>query len=230
MPYGEANVWWPVAEALRQAAGIEGDIDATAVRVRLGEMVANVLDRPGNDAEVLRITEGLLHLIGHEGPLRDLDPGRAREEATWALLTVIEAFAARSPVVVILADLHWADAQVLEFIDELMERLGRLPYVVVGTARHAIHDRWSPRPGRHNSAIVHLEPLDRDAACVLLDSLLGLGARRRAAGAAAGPGGRQPVLPGGAGHPAAGHRRGAPAPQPDADAVTWPACPTTSGA
>jgi len=173
VPYGEANVWWPVAEALRQAAGIEGDIEATAVRVRLGEMVAKVLDRAGNDAEVLRITEGLLHLIGHEGPLRDLDPGRAREEATWALLTVIEAFAARSPVVVILADLHWADAQVLDFIDELMERLGRLPYVVVGTARHAIHDRWSPRPGRHNSAIVHLEPLDRDAACVLLDSLLG---------------------------------------------------------
>jgi class 3 adenylate cyclase/tetratricopeptide (TPR) repeat protein len=173
VPYGEANVWWPVAEALRQAAGIEGDVDAPAVRVRLGEMVAKVLDRPGNDAEVLRITEGLLHLIGHEGPLRDLDPGRAREEATWALLTVIEAFAAKSPVVVILADLHWADAQVLEFIDELMERLGRLPYVVVGTARHAIHDRWSPRPGRHNSAIVHLEPLDREAALVLLDSLLG---------------------------------------------------------
>jgi tetratricopeptide (TPR) repeat protein len=173
VPYGEANVWWPVAEALRQAAGIEGDVDAPAVRVRLGEMVAKILDRPGNDAEVLRITEGLLHLIGHEGPLRDLDPGRAREEATWALLTVIEAFASRSPVVVILADLHWADAHVLEFIDELMERLGRLPYVVVGTARHAIHDRWSPRPGRHNSAIVHLEPLDRDAAEVLLDSLLG---------------------------------------------------------
>ena len=173
VPYGEANVWWPVAEALRQAAGIEGDVGAPAVRVRLGEMVAKILERPGNDAEVLRITEGLLHLIGHEGPLRDLDPGRAREEATWALLTVIEAFAARSPVVVILADLHWADAEVLEFIDELMERLGRLPYIVVGTARHAIHDCWSPRPGRHNSAIVHLEPLDRDAACVLLDSLLG---------------------------------------------------------
>ena len=173
VPYGEANVWWPVAEALRQAAGIEGDVGAAAVRVRLGEMVAKILERPGDDADVLRITEGLLHLIGHEGPLRDLDPGRAREEATWALLTVIEAFAARSPVVVILADLHWADAHVLEFIDELMERLGRLPYIVVGTARHAIHDRWSPRPGRHNSAIVHLEPLDRDAACVLLDSLLG---------------------------------------------------------
>ncbi|MET0802448.1 MAG: adenylate/guanylate cyclase domain-containing protein, partial [Acidimicrobiales bacterium] len=173
VPYGEANVWWPVAEALRQAAGIEGDVGAAAVRGRLGEMVAKILERPGDDADVLRITEGLLHLIGHEGPLRDLDPGRAREEATWALLTVIEAFAARSPVVVILADLHWADAHVLEFIDELMERLGRLPYIVVGTARHAIHDRWSPRPGRHNSAIVHLEPLDRDAACVLLDSLLG---------------------------------------------------------
>lgn len=173
VPYGEANVWWPVAEALRQAAGIEGDVADPAVRVRLGEMVAKVLDRPGNDREVLRITEGLLHLIGHEGPLRDLDPGRAREEATGALLTVIQAFASQSPVLVVLADLHWADADVLEFIDELMERLGRLPYVVVGTARHAIHDRWSPRPGRHNSAIVHLEPLDRDAACVLLDSLLG---------------------------------------------------------
>jgi class 3 adenylate cyclase/tetratricopeptide (TPR) repeat protein len=173
VPYGEANVWWPVAEALRQAAGLDGDEVGPAVRVGLGEMVASVLDRSATDAEVLRITEGLLYLTGQEGPLRDLDPARAREEATWALLTVIEAFAARSPVVVILADLHWADEYVLVLIDQLMERLGRLPYVVVGTARHAIHDRWAPRPGRHNSAIVHLEPLDREASCVLLDSLLG---------------------------------------------------------
>ncbi len=173
VPYGEANVWWPVAEALRQAAGLEGDDTGPAVRVRVGEMVATVLDRSSTDAEVLRITEGLLHLLGHDGPLRDLDPTRARDEATWALLTVIEAFSQRSPVVVILADLHWADDHVLELIDQLMERLGRLPYVVVGTARQAIHDRWAPRPGRHNSAILHLEPLDREASCVLLDSLLG---------------------------------------------------------
>jgi class 3 adenylate cyclase/tetratricopeptide (TPR) repeat protein len=173
VPYGEANVWWPVAEAIRQAATIEAEAAPAAVRVRLGEVVSDVVDRPTTDAEVIRLTEGLLHLVGYDSPLRDLDATRAREEATWALLTVIEAFAARSPVIVVLADLHWADELVLELIDQLMERLGRLPYVIVGTARHSIHDRWSPRPGRHNSAIVHLEPLDREASAVLLDSLLG---------------------------------------------------------
>lgn len=173
VPYGEANVWWPIAEALREAAGIEGEESGPGIRVALGEMVAQVLDRPVSDGEVLRLTEGLLHLTGVEGALRDLDATRAREEAMWALLTVTEAFAARSPVVVVLADLHWADQRVLDLIGDMMERLGRLPYVVVGTARHSIHDRWSPRAGRHNSAVLHLEPLDREAACVLLDSLLG---------------------------------------------------------
>src|SRR3546814_17209497 len=53
VPYGEANVWWPIADALRYGCGIRaGDSEATArelavtaVRTALGEVRPEELDR-----------------------------------------------------------------------------------------------------------------------------------------------------------------------------------------
>ena len=140
--------------------------------------------------------------MGYEGPLRDIDPSRAREEADRALLTFIEAFAARSPVVVMLSDLHWADDVVLELIDELLERLGRAAASSCSaTARHRLLDRVAPAAGRHNPWSSTSTRSTGPRPAILLDSLLGRRARR-APGAAARPQRRQPVLPRGAGRPA----------------------------
>ena len=70
IPYGEANVWWPVAEALRQAAEIDADdsVDVTLEKCRT--MVADVTNLAGDDEEVGRLAGGLLHLMGHENALQ----------------------------------------------------------------------------------------------------------------------------------------------------------------
>jgi class 3 adenylate cyclase/predicted ATPase len=173
VPYGEANVWWPVAEALRQACGISSEDPLGAAGERCTDAVARALDLEPSAAEVARVVHGLLHLMGYEGPLDEIEPQRAREEAVRSVLAFVEGSTRRQPVVVVLSDLHWADEAVLDMVDVLADRLGRTRFVVMATARHALLERWSPPAGRHNSVVIHLDPLDRAATAELLVSLAG---------------------------------------------------------
>lgn len=172
VPYGEANVWWPVAEALRYGCSIAAADPFPIARERALESVAAALEQPVTAPEVERITTGLLHLMGFDGPLQDIDPVRAREEVTRSLLTFLEAAARQRPVITVLSDLHWADDQVLEVLDLLLERVVNQPVVIVATARHTLEDRWTPKPGRHNVVVLNLDPLDRESAADLLNALL----------------------------------------------------------
>ena len=171
VPYGEANVWWPVAEALRQACGVAPEDGATTARDLCSEAVAVALDEPVDAPEVRRVVNGLMHLMGYESPLGEIDAQRAREEAHRSVLAFIEGSARRRPVVVVLSDLHWADDVVLEMIDALADRLSRSRFVLVATARHALNERWRMPTGRHNNVLVNLDPLDRGATVALLESL-----------------------------------------------------------
>jgi class 3 adenylate cyclase/tetratricopeptide (TPR) repeat protein len=173
VPYGEANVWWPVAEALRQACFIDPTAPADEARTRTLDRVAQAFHLPPDDAEVLRVTNGILHMLGYEGALRAGDQPSARDEAAEAVVSFVEASTSHQPVVIQLSDLHWADAAVVELIDLLLERLARRPYVLVATARQGIRERWNPRPGRHNAIVVNLDPLEGPAASELLESLVG---------------------------------------------------------
>ncbi len=192
VPYGEANPWWPVAEALRAGCGVQRDDPLDVARERTARAVARVSaptpvlraelldaapDDPPDDVassaadEQAAIVNGLLHLMGYEGPLRGLDGPAARTAATEALLSFLEASVRQGPIMIRVADLHWADQAVLDLIDEVSVQLARLPFLFVGTARRALQDRWSPRIGRFNTLVINLDPLDRGASALLLDTL-----------------------------------------------------------
>ena len=171
VPYGEANVWWPVAEALRAGCGITTDDSVDVARERCVDAVLTALG-PTQVAEAERVTNGLLHLMGYEGPLRDIDPTRAREEMVRSLFTFVESATRQRPMIVVLSDLHWADDIVLERMDQLLERVANHPFVLIATARHALLERWTPKPGRHNSVVFNLDPLDRASAGALLGALV----------------------------------------------------------
>ena len=173
VPYGEANPWWPVAEALRAGCAIGHDDPLEVARPRTERSVAWSCGDDATPAELRATVEGLLHLMGYDTPLRLLPGSRARAEATGALLRYVEGILRRHPLLVRLADLHWADQAVLDLIDELSTQLARQPFVLVATARRSLQEHWSPGWGRFNSLVLNLGPLDRDAAGTLLDSLGG---------------------------------------------------------
>jgi class 3 adenylate cyclase/tetratricopeptide (TPR) repeat protein len=173
VPYGEANVWWPIADALRHGCGIRSsDPAATAIGLAF-ESVRVALGESATDAEIDRVHQGLLYLMGYESELRGIDPARAREEATAAVVTYADRYSAHRPVVVVLSDLHWADDLVLELVDSLLERLCSRRFVVLATARQVIEERWHPPHGRHNLVVLTLDPLTSDSTAQLLAELAG---------------------------------------------------------
>ena len=170
VPYGDSNVYGPVAEALRHACGIEGLAREGEARARVVETVTAILGLTAESTETERIVEGLLYVM--EGVTRPgVDPTRARDDAVRSALAFFEALATRAPLVLTLSDLHWADDEVLELCDRLLARLRNLPVALVATARPGFEARWVPQPGRHNTLALQLDPLDDDATAELVRSL-----------------------------------------------------------
>jgi class 3 adenylate cyclase/tetratricopeptide (TPR) repeat protein len=179
VPYGEANAWWPLAEALRQACGITSSDTAEESAGRCLAAVTAAMGESVGASEVARVADALLHLMGDEDRLANVDPARVRDEEQRSVQMFLEGLARQRPVLLVISELHWADDVVLEFSDKLLDSLGSLPFLLVATARPELHARWTPRPGRHNRLVLNLDPLDAEAAEQLLCTLLG---RQPAAG------------------------------------------------
>jgi class 3 adenylate cyclase/tetratricopeptide (TPR) repeat protein len=172
-PYGEANVWFPVAEALRKACDIDDEDSAETVRAKCRQAAAAAIGVAERAPEVDRVVEGLLYVMGQSRPGPGVDPTRARDEAIRSVQTFLEQLTTDRPLVLLLADLHWADDLVLEFVDRLMARFRTLPFLLAATTRPELEDRWTPRPGRHNAVFVNLDPLEADTGAQLARALLG---------------------------------------------------------
>ncbi len=172
IPYGENDAWYPIGAMIASACAVGLDDDTAVQSAAARHESADVLGIDADDAEVSRIADGLLHLMGKPVHSDAVDPVRAHEDALRAGLAFLGALAEQRPLVLILSDLHWADPELLEFLPRLLKRLAGLPAMLLATARAEFADEWSPPPGRHNVVNVHLDPLDAEYTDALLESLL----------------------------------------------------------
>ncbi len=173
VPYGEANLWWPVADALRRGCGIRASdsSDTSMALARASVVLALGQGVPAEDVE--RVLNGLAYLMGYESELHHIDVTSAREQAADALVSYAKGFASQRPVILMLSDLHWADDLVLGLVDTLMERLARHRFVVLATARPVVEESWQIPHGHHNLVILTLDPLLAEASAQLLRELAG---------------------------------------------------------
>ncbi len=168
VPYGEANVWWPIAEVLRQAFSLSIDSSADECRaVILGVLAVHLPAE--QSANVPRYTTGLMHALGFDTPLKGGDRERNRAEVTLALVNVLEAELAQRPVVLLFSDVHWAAEAVWVLIRHVLNELARMPLIVLMTAKGS--EIPAPIAGRHGSLVLHLGPLDSNASLALLEEL-----------------------------------------------------------
>ncbi|MFN8103218.1 MAG: adenylate/guanylate cyclase domain-containing protein [Acidimicrobiia bacterium] len=173
MPYGEANPWWPIAEALQDFCGLDRSDPVDVARAAAHAAVAGALGSTVTEpAEIERRVDALLYLMGHSDVLADLDAERALDEAVRALRALLTALTAVVPVAVCLTDLHWADPQLLALVERLMESLRTLRIVLVATARPELMERWHPVSARRNLIVAALDPLRTEDTESLLDTLL----------------------------------------------------------
>ncbi len=174
LPYGEGVTYWPLAEILKGHAGV---LDSDPPEVALDKIGRSALDLIGPDvaADPPRAAAALAYTVGLEDPaypFRTMEPRQVRLDVHAAWRSFFSALAARSPVVAILEDIHWADGAMLDLLEDLADRV-QGPLLLVCPARPELTGR---RPGwgggKRNFSSIGLEPLSPADADRLVGFLL----------------------------------------------------------
>ncbi|MBV8949948.1 MAG: AAA family ATPase [Actinobacteria bacterium] len=171
VPYGEANVWFPLAEALRGLFDLKPQAGREESEAACRAGVAPLTGLAEDDPELTRLVEGLMTMLGYVDDA--VEPSRARDEAERAVLTCLDAMTAEDPLAFALADLHWADDVVLELVERVLSRMRGRPFVLFATSRPELAERWTPKLGGYDVLMLQLEPLDAAASEELSRALLG---------------------------------------------------------
>lgn len=116
--------------------GVREDDPAHVAREKLIRAVSSLVGHEAKD-----VAERIGFLIGldfppesESGSWRD-DAAQARQDAFFALLRWLEQATTQHPVVLVLEDLHWAEAGSFELIEFLTVHLSRRPFLIVASAR-----------------------------------------------------------------------------------------------
>jgi tetratricopeptide (TPR) repeat protein len=155
LPYGEGITFWPLAEAVRSAAGIAEDDLPDGARAKVAELA-------GGDAEVADRVGSAIGLV---------PTVYAVEEMFWGVRRLFEILAADRPLVAVLDDLHWAEPTLFDLVEDVVARVRR-PCLVVCTARPELLDRPDVLPEGEGRPRIMLERLPASAATEMAEGLL----------------------------------------------------------
>lgn len=161
LSYGEGITFWPLAEVIKQAAGIDEDLVVREATDALRRLLAS-----RKDGE--RVAQSLAAAIGWS------DASIPIEEIFWAARATLEHLARRRPVVVVIDDIHWAEQRLLDLIEHVGRSSARVPIVVLCLARPDLlqaRPSWETAVPGHS--VLRLQPLSDDGSGVLASSLLG---------------------------------------------------------
>ena len=165
LPYGERAAYGAFTQLVRGIAEIYENDPPESARAKLSAAVEKVL--PATEVEETTRYISLLTGLGVDEPARD------RDYLFFAARRLLEGFASSQPLLVIVEDLHWADAGLLDLIEYLATHVRDVPLVIVGLTRPEFIDR---RPGWGSGLFAHttigLEPLSSLDSFVLAERLL----------------------------------------------------------
>lgn len=148
------SAYHPVIDLIRSGLALkDGDDEA----LRLGRLETGFADIALDCAEAVPLIGPLLGIAPTARyPLSPLAPAQQRRRALELLVEWIERLAHQQPLVIAFEDLHWCDDSSLEFLGVLIERLPRLPILLVMTTRLEFTPPWPTRATLH---LHRIEPL-----------------------------------------------------------------------
>jgi predicted ATPase len=157
-PYHQDSALYPFIDQLGRAAGFAGDDTPAAKRGKLEALLGQAAP-PGEDVAFLA---DLLSLPPSERHRQaDLSPQRKKERTLEALIRQLEGLARQQPVVMVFEDAHWIDPTSRELLDLTVERVGRLPVLLIVTFRHEFQPSWTGQPQVTMLAVNRLDRRDR---------------------------------------------------------------------
>ena len=159
LSYGDGITFFPLAEVLRQAAGIVPEDSEEDARIKLkacfGEELADATSR---------IESGM-------GLSQD---SYGKDELFWGVRVALEELARRRPLVVVFDDIHWAEPTFLDLIEDILDASLDVPLLLLCAAREDFReDRPGFAAGRRAASQIELGELSREASGRVVRNLLG---------------------------------------------------------
>ena len=130
-PYGQPLPLSPIAGAVQDLIGLAAD----APRPVADREVRRLADRVAGPRPARDLVRGLKLLLGTADPDGVRDPSGAVGEAMLAARAVVEGLAREGPVIAVVDDLHWADAQLLELLRTTTADPWAGPVLLLGLSR-----------------------------------------------------------------------------------------------
>ena len=159
LSYGDGITFWPLAEIVRQAAGIVDDDPLEEARAKFTNLVG--------DGEP-DVTERLASAIGLSGSAFPV------QETFSAARRLLEILAADRPLIVLIDDLHWAEETFLELIRFLVEARTDIAVVIACGSRPDLLEEHAQLVMEDEvTRRVILEPLSADESGLVIQNLLG---------------------------------------------------------
>jgi class 3 adenylate cyclase/tetratricopeptide (TPR) repeat protein len=161
LPFGQRLPLHALADAISRAAGTSVDAPAEETDAALARLASRIRSGPRVRGLVtdLRVLLGTVEARGA--------PRASIGDAIRAVRAVLEGLASDGPIVVLLDDLQWADADLRALLDDLHRSPWDGAILVLGLARSAAWVRGLP--------VFPLEGLDRGSMVELVDAALGGG-------------------------------------------------------
>lgn len=175
-PLGGGTPLGPIARALRSQVGLFGCEPATAARGRLRAWLTALLPQRDVDRAALFIGElfGIPAAVPveHELSAAREDPRTMGEQIRRAVRDVVRAVCQRSPLIIVLEDLHAADQPTIDLVDGLLDNLRDQRLMVLALARPEVLERFPRLWHRRGLCQVHLTAIAPEAARSLVDAVV----------------------------------------------------------
>jgi class 3 adenylate cyclase/tetratricopeptide (TPR) repeat protein len=143
-PHHQHSVLYPIIMSFERAARFQREDmpeqRLTKLEVVLAQGTDDLSEATPLLADLLSIPTG-----DRYHPL-NLAPQERKEKTLRVLLAQVEGMAARRPVAMVFEDAHWIDPTSLELLDMTIDRITRLPMLLIITFRPEFTPPWVGRP------------------------------------------------------------------------------------
>jgi adenylate cyclase len=172
---GERTFGVPAA-LLRDAYGVLPDDSADITREKISAALATMGAEEQEIARVSAFLGYVLALSTKDSRANSLDPEQLQRQVFMAVQAIIERRLQGSPLLLIVEDLHWADAASIELLHFLLAQLPERKFMLLATHRPRIElEELGATHAAHT--LLRLTPLSGDHSQALLDALFGRSVR-----------------------------------------------------
>src|SRR4029079_9329974 len=134
VPYGEANVWYPIANALSRYLDFDPTLPVEEIR-EIGRARGMQLISNADGAELDRMEDVFVHLLGYPSSIDKLEAPAARASVNRAVTRILELRSYERAVLLSVHDRHWPDSALIVLLELLTISLSRNRFALITAMR-----------------------------------------------------------------------------------------------